>query len=60
MTPVDFRNLVGRVGRIEYNLYGNVFLVRANEKIQVKKYEELIEQNVPNQELSIKSQLTGP
>lgn len=25
MTPVEFRNLVGRVGRIEFNLYGNVF-----------------------------------
>ena len=25
MTPIDFRNLIGRVGRIEYNLHGNVF-----------------------------------
>ena len=27
MNSVDFRNLVGRVERIEFNLYGNVFLV---------------------------------
>jgi replicative superfamily II helicase len=24
MSAVDFKNLIGRVGRIEYNLYGNV------------------------------------
>ena len=28
MDEVEFRNLVGRVGRIKYNLYGNVFFVR--------------------------------
>lgn len=27
MTDVDFRNLIGRVGRIQYNLSGNVFMV---------------------------------
>jgi len=27
MSPVEFRNLIGRVGRIEYNLYGNVFII---------------------------------
>lgn len=27
MTDVDFRNLVGRVGRIQYNLSGNVFMI---------------------------------
>lgn len=31
MTPVEFRNLVGRVGRIEFNLYGNVFLTRIED-----------------------------
>ena len=30
MNPVDFRNLIGRVGRISYNLYGNVFFVSEN------------------------------
>ena len=27
MEPVDFRNLIGRVGRISFNLYGNVYFV---------------------------------
>ena len=34
MDAVDFRNLIGRVGRIEYNLYGNVFLVSMNDKVK--------------------------
>ena len=33
MNVVDFKNLVGRVGRIEYNLFGNVFLVRLVESV---------------------------
>lgn len=34
LSPVDFKNLVGRVGRIEYNLYGNVFLARLEENVK--------------------------
>ncbi len=60
MTPVDFKNLIGRVGRIEYNLYGNVFLIRADHNINSEKYIELLEIDVPAQKLSIASQLTGP
>lgn len=59
MTPVDFRNLIGRVGRIEFNLYGNVFLVRSDNRIEPKKYIELIEQEVPPQRLSIVTELTN-
>lgn len=60
MTPVDFRNLIGRVGRIEFNLYGNVFLVRLENSIEQKKYIDLIEQKVPDQKLSISTELTKP
>lgn len=60
MTPVDFRNLVGRVGRIEFNLYGNVFLVRLEDTIAQQKYIELIEQDVPKQKLSLVTELTKP
>lgn len=60
MTSVDFKNLIGRVGRIEFNLYGNVFLVRADQNVNSKKYVELLEKDVPAQKLSIASQLTGP
>lgn len=60
MTPVDFRNLIGRVGRIEFNLYGNVFLVRLENNIEQQKYIDLIEQDVPNQKLSLTTELTNP
>lgn len=57
MTPVDFKNLVGRVGRINYNLYGNVFLVRLEENLQVKDFVELLEKDVPEQKLSLVTEL---
>lgn len=57
MTPVDFRNLVGRVGRINYNLYGNVFLVRLEENLKVKDFVELLEKEVPEQKLSLVTEL---
>lgn len=60
MTPVEFRNLIGRVGRIEYNLYGNVFLVRLAEKVKLQKYVDLIEKEIPEQKLSVVSELTKP
>ena len=59
MSPVDFKNLVGRVGRIEFNLYGNVFLIRGEPKVQAEKYIELLETDVPKQELSVVSQLSN-
>ena len=59
MDAVDFRNLIGRVGRIEYNLYGKVFLVSMNEKVKEEKFEELLKEKVPAQKLSIESGLTN-
>ena len=58
MGAVDFRNLIGRVGRIEYNLYGNVFLVRPDDKVMIEKYTELLSKEVPEQRLSVISELT--
>jgi hypothetical protein len=60
MTPVDFKNLIGRVGRIEYNLYGNVFLVRLDKKVKTGEYLKLLKQEVPEQKLSLVTELTGP
>ena len=59
MDAVDFRNLIGRVGRIEYNLYGNVFLVCMNDKVKEEKFEELLKAKIPEQKLSIESGLTN-
>lgn len=58
MTPVEFKNLIGRVGRIEFNLFGNVFLTRIESNVEAKNYTELIEKEVPEQKLSIVSELT--
>lgn len=55
MTPVDFRNLIGRVGRIRFNLYGNVFFVTQGEKLTQEAYVELLKKEVPDQALSIEA-----
>lgn len=60
MTIVDFKNLVGRVGRIQYNLYGNVYLVSLEKKVKTEKFVELLEQEVPEQALSLATELTKP
>lgn len=60
MAAVDFKNLIGRVGRIEYSLYGNVFLVRLEQTTKKEKYIELVEKEIPNQKLSLVSELTKP
>ena len=59
MKAVDFRNLIGRVGRLEYNLYGNVFLVAGSEKAK-EKYEQLLKEDIKPQNLSIEKGLTKP
>lgn len=53
MDEVEFKNLVGRVGRIKYNLYGNVVLVREDDKLKEDQYTKLLKSDVPPQELSI-------
>ena len=52
MDEVEFRNLVGRVGRIKYNLFGNVFLLRMDSSLTEKQYEKLLNNDVPEQKLS--------
>ena len=52
MDEVEFRNLVGRVGRIKYNLFGNVFLLRMDSGLTDRQYERLLNNDVPDQRLS--------
>lgn len=59
MRPIDFRNLTGRVGRLEFNLYGNVFLVATSKKAS-DKFETLLSKSVDKQTLSIEKGLTKP
>lgn len=53
MSGVEFKNLIGRVGRIKFNLYGNVFLVTDGKRTTEKEYLELLSEPVKEQKLSI-------
>ena len=55
MSAIDFKNLTGRVGRIQYNLYGNVFLVRREKSVEPMQYVELLKKEVEPQALSVGS-----
>lgn len=55
MTPVDFRNLIGRVGRIRFNLYGNVFFVSQGEKLKQEDYAVMKGKKVINSKYDEKS-----
>lgn len=59
MSAIDFKNLIGRVGRIEYNLYGNVFLMRPEEKVKSEIFVELLKGDIPEQKLSIVTELSN-
>lgn len=59
-SEVDFKNLIGRVGRIKYNLYGNVFITRLEDNMKKEDFIELVKTEVPRQELSVVSSLSGP
>jgi replicative superfamily II helicase len=59
MSAIDFKNLIGRVGRIEYNLYGNVFLMRPEEKIKSEIFIELLKEDIQEQKLSVVTELSN-
>lgn len=58
MNQIDFKNLIGRVGRIEFNLYGNVFFVCMKRKTKKEKFVELVSQEIPEQFVSAATALT--
>lgn len=53
---VDFKNLVGRVGRIEFNMFGNIFFISDNSTVE--KYKRAINLDVDDQKLSIEYYLS--
>lgn len=53
MTSVEFRNLIGRVGRIKFNLYGNVFFISDGNQVTEREYVRLLKEPIPEQRLSI-------
>ena len=58
LNAVDFRNLVGRVGRIEFNLYGNVFLLCLTRQTKFAEYEALVKKDIPSLQLSVTTAIT--
>lgn len=58
MNIVDFKNLMGRTGRVEYNLYGNVFIIKLDNSIKEKQIEELLTKQIEPQKLSIEKNIT--
>jgi len=57
MSQVEFKNLLGRVGRIKYNLYGNVFIIRHSTQQSEKTIKEMLTKEVPEQKISLASGL---
>ena len=47
---VSFKNLIGRVGRIDFNSFGNVYCISDNA---TREYEDAISEDVEIQELSL-------
>lgn len=56
---IDFKNLIGRVGRIKYNLIGNVFIIPKSNDDPIRKCSEIIQQEVKEQRLSMDEFLTN-
>lgn len=62
---VDFKNLIGRVGRAKYNFFGNVFIVhmvktdQSEDDDERHKFSTLLKNDIPPQKLSIESELTS-
>lgn len=55
---IDFKNLMGRVGRIKYNLTGNVYIIPNGLPKLFDRCSDLIIANPENKELSINKILT--
>ena len=61
LTPIEFKNLIGRVGRIKYNLFGNVFLVVDQDSKQKaeEEFSRLIKERPLDEKLSLAQTIKG-
>ncbi len=58
LTSVGFKNLIGRVGRLEYSMFGNVFLYTTNEeKKSLSNFENMLTDPIKDQQLSVHTML---
>lgn len=53
LNEIDFNNLIGRVGRIEFNLFGNIYFVMGEGLSTKSTVEKLLKTDVPHQELAV-------
>ncbi|MCO1497285.1 DEAD/DEAH box helicase [Limosilactobacillus reuteri] len=61
MSGIDFKNLIGRAGRLDHSMIGNSFLVtnpNTSKKPQMDDYLRFLKEPVGNQELSLNSVMT--
>lgn len=49
---IDFYNLSGRIGRLDYSRLGNIFLI-INDKKDIKKVDSYLTESIPEQSLSV-------
>lgn len=54
---IDFYNLNGRIGRLEYGMMGNVFLMIKDEK-DFFRFNSLLTKSIPKQKLSVEEVIT--
>lgn len=55
---ISFKNLIGRVGRIIHNLFGNVFFIKLTQNEKMDTYEKLLKNEVKDERLSLDNILT--
>lgn len=48
---------IGRVGRIKFNLYGNVFFISDGKHVTEKEFVRYLQEPIPDQKLSIVEEL---
>lgn len=53
MDSLSFKNLIGRIGRINYSLYGNVFLFNLNNNASSNTYKELLDSSPKVEKLAM-------
>lgn len=53
MDSLSFKNLIGRIGRINYSLYGNVFLFNLNKNVSSSTYKELLDSSPKVEKLAL-------
>lgn len=58
MSPTAFENLLGRIGRINYSLFGNVYLLIIPNYASENRYEKLLKSEVKPQKLSLDTIVT--